>query len=229
MGSFLLIIVLSYLLGSIPTSLWMGKLYKGIDIRDYGSGNAGATNTFRMLGWKAGIVVSLIDLAKGFTAAYYISQLGYHVGDVPTVISAWETDIFMRIIAGGSAVLGHMYPLYASFKGGKGVITAAGMLFGIEPYSIAIVLVFFAIVLFTTRYVSLASIVGSILYPISLLIFRYMLNWDIDGSLIVLSAIIASIIVIKHKGNIQRLMGGTESRINSFSPSKGRLNEQQTT
>lgn len=207
----------------------MGKLYKGIDIRNYGSGNAGATNTFRMLGWKAGLVVSLIDIAKGFTAAYYISQLGYYVGDVPTVISVWETNIFMRIIAGSAAVLGHMYPLYASFKGGKGVITAAGMLLGIEPYSISIVLIFFAVILFSTRYVSLASILASIAYPISLLIFRYLLNWDIDGSLIVLSAIMAFIIVIKHQGNIQRLMKGTENRISSFSPSKGRLNENHST
>lgn len=207
----------------------MGKLYKGIDIRDYGSGNAGATNTFRMLGWKAGLVVSLIDIAKGFTAAYYISQLGYYVGDVPTVISVWETDIFMRIIAGAAAVSGHMYPLYASFKGGKGVITAAGMLYGIEPYSISIVLVFFAIILFTSRYVSLSSILASIIYPISLLIFRYLMNWDIDGSLIVLSAILSALIVIKHKTNIKRLMEGKENRISSFSPSKGRLNEKQTT
>lgn len=207
----------------------MGKLYKGIDIRDHGSGNAGATNSFRMLGWKAGLVVSLIDLAKGFTAAFYISQLGYYVGDVPTVISAWETDIFMRIIAGMAAVGGHMYPLYAGFKGGKGVITAAGMLYGIEPYSISIVLVFFALILFTTRYVSVASILSTFTYPISLLIFRYVLHWDIDGSLIVLSAIVALVIVIKHQGNIKRLLEGTENRISSFSPSKGRLNEKQTT
>lgn len=207
----------------------MGKLYKGIDIREHGSGNAGATNTFRMLGWKAGTIVSLIDIAKGFTAAFYISQLGYYIGDVPMVISAWETDIFMRIIAGGAAVAGHMYPLYAGFKGGKGVITAAGMLLGIEPYSISIVLVFFAFILFTTRYVSLASILASVAYPISLLVFRYMLNWDIDGSLIVLSAFIAGVIVIKHQGNIKRLMDGTENRITSFSPSKGRLNENQKT
>ncbi|MEX0686287.1 MAG: glycerol-3-phosphate 1-O-acyltransferase PlsY [Balneolales bacterium] len=228
MGSFVIIIVLSYLLGSVPTSLWMGKLYKGIDIREHGSGNAGATNTFRMLGWKAGLVVSLIDIAKGFTAAYYISQLGYYVGDVPTVISAWETDIFMRIISGSAAIVGHMYPLYANFKGGKGVITAAGMLYGIEPYSISIVLVFFAFVLFTTRYVSVASIIASIAYPISLLIFRYILGWEIDGSLFVFSAAIAIIIVVKHKANIKRLLAGTENRISSFAPSKGRLNEETT-
>lgn len=228
MTSFIAIIVLSYLLGSIPTSVWVGKIFKKVDIRNHGSGNAGATNTFRVLGWKAGSLVTIIDITKGFVAAFYISQIGYHLGDVPLAVGPWETDVFMRLIAGISAVIGHMYPLYAGFTGGKGVITAAGMLFGIEPISISITLVFFFLILFTTRYVSLASIVGSFIYPICLLVMRYFFGVPIDGSLIVLTAFIASFIIIKHHANIKRLLQGNENRISSFSPSKGKLNEEHS-
>jgi acyl phosphate:glycerol-3-phosphate acyltransferase len=232
MLSFLLIVVLSYLLGSIPTSVWVGKLFKGVDIREHGSGNAGATNTFRILGWKAGVAVSLIDLAKGFTAAYYISQIGYYTGGVlPQIVIMdveWETDVFMRLIAGAAAVGGHMHPLYAKFKGGKGVITAAGMLYGIEPISITLAITVFAIVLFSSRYVSLASITANFSYPLFLLILKYGFDWPIDGSLIVISAVVAGTIIIKHHSNIRRLIQGNENRIRSFKPAKGRLNKEQT-
>ena len=231
MISFIVIIILSYLLGSIPTSIWVGKLFKGVDIREHGSGNAGATNTFRILGWKAGVAVSLIDLAKGFTAAYYISQIGYITGGVlPQIVIfgvEWETDVFMRLIAGAAAVGGHMYPLYAKFKGGKGVITAAGMLYGIEPISITLAITVFAIVLFSSRYVSLASITANFSYPIFLLILKYGFDWPIDGSLIVISAIVATTIIVKHHSNIRRLIQGNENRIRSFKPAKGRLNQEQ--
>ena len=227
MFSFIAIVVLSYLLGSIPSSVWVGKLVKGVDIRDHGSGNAGATNTFRILGWKAGVCVSLIDLAKGFTAAFYISQLGYMLGDVPVSIGVWQTDVFMRIIAGTAAVVGHMYPLYARFKGGKGVITAAGMLYGIEPLSITLAIVVFLIILFTSRYVSLASILANFSYPLFLFMLKYGFGFQVDGSLIVISALVAAFIILKHHTNIRRLMDGSENRIKSFKPAKGRLNQEQ--
>ncbi|MEX0681637.1 MAG: glycerol-3-phosphate 1-O-acyltransferase PlsY [Balneolales bacterium] len=228
MLSFIVIIVLSYLLGSIPTSVWIGKLVKKVDIRQHGSGNAGATNTFRLLGWKAGMLVSMIDVAKGFTAAYYISQLGYHMGDVPVSLGAWETDIFMRLIAGAAAVGGHMYPLYARFRGGKGVITAAGMLYGIEPISITLALAVFFILLFSTRYVSLGSILSCFSYPLFLLMLKYVFDHPVDGSLIVISAAVALTIIIKHHANIKRLLKGNENRIRSFKPAKGQLNREQS-
>ncbi|MCC5925775.1 MAG: glycerol-3-phosphate 1-O-acyltransferase PlsY [Bacteroidetes bacterium] len=230
MLSFTFIIVLSYLIGSIPTSVWVGKLTKGVDIRDHGSGNAGATNTFRVLGWKAGAVVSLIDLSKGFVAAFYISQIGFAFGEMPEVLfGVWNIDSTMRVIAGTSAVIGHMYPLYANFKGGKGVITAAGMLYGIEPVSISLALSIFLIVMFASRYVSLASIIASISYPLFLIMLRYAFGYNhIDGSLMVISSAIALFIVVKHHGNIKRLMNGTENRVNSFAPAKGKLNEEQS-
>lgn len=223
-----IIILLSYLIGSIPTAVWVGKLFYGIDIREHGSGNAGATNTFRVLGWKSGVLVSLIDILKGFVAAYYVSQLGFWLGGIPMyAFNIWNIDIFMRVVAGLFAVVGHMYPLYAGFKGGKGVITAAGMLFGIEPVSISLALSVFLILLFTTRYVSLASIIASISYPLFLLFMRYVLGMtELDGSLMVFSSAVAIGIVLKHTGNIKRLMNGTENRINSFSPAKGKINEK---
>lgn len=230
MLAFIVIIVLSYLIGSIPSSVWVGKLTKGVDIREHGSGNAGATNTFRVLGWKAGTVVSLIDIAKGFVAAFYISQIGFALGEMPEVLwGVWELDTTMRIVAGVAAVIGHMYPLYAGFKGGKGVITAAGMLYGIEPISISLALSVFLIILFTSRYVSLASIIATLSYPIFLISLRYFFGFaEIDGSLMVLSGAISLFIVIKHRANIKRLIDGNENRIKSFAPAKGKLNEEQS-
>jgi glycerol-3-phosphate acyltransferase PlsY len=226
-----IIIVLSYLLGSIPTAVWIGKLFYGVDIREHGSGNAGATNTFRVLGWKSGVIVSLIDIFKGFVAAHYISQLGFVLGGIPMyAFEIWNIDIFMRVVAGLFAVVGHMYPLYARFKGGKGVITAAGMLFGIEPISISLALTVFFIVLLTSRYVSLASIVASFSYPLFLLFMRYGLGMsELDGSLMVFSSAVALGIILKHSANIRRLVNGTENRINSFSPAKGKINEERVT
>jgi len=226
--SFLVIILLSYLLGSIPTSIWVGKIYKKIDIRKYGSGNAGATNTFRILGWKAGVIVALIDLAKGFTAAYFISNLGYVVGDIPAHVGAWDTHVFMQVVAGVSAVIGHMFPLYAKFKGGKGVITAAGMLYAIEPYSISVALLVFIIVLFTSHYVSLASISAAFIYPFVMLFMRYVLMIHLDGSQIVFASILAAGLIIKHISNIRRLLNGEENRIRSFKPAKGWLNKEES-
>jgi len=221
------VILASYLLGSIPSSVWVGKVYKGIDIREHGSGNAGATNTFRMLGWKAGAVVALIDFSKGFVAAYFVYKLAFVVGSGPVTIPNWDAYAFLKIVSGMSAVIGHMFPLYASFKGGKGVITAAGLLYGIEPISISLSLAVFMVLLFSTRYVSLASIVASFLYPIFLIILRYVFGLDIDGSLIIFGALIGLGIIIKHHGNIKRLIQGNENRIRSFSPAKGRLNKEQ--
>ncbi|MGM0587999.1 MAG: glycerol-3-phosphate 1-O-acyltransferase PlsY [Bacteroidota bacterium] len=221
------VILLSYLLGSIPSSIWVGRIYKGIDIREHGSGNPGTTNTFRMLGWKAGVVVGLIDLFKGFISAYYISQLAYSIGSGPVTISAWDLDSSLQIIAGVAAVVGHMFPLYAKFNGGKGVLTAAGMLYAIEPISISISLLIFIVILFSSRYVSLASIISSGSYPLWLVVLRYGFDTPIDGSIIIFGTILGLGIVIKHHSNISRLMKGTENRVRSFSPAKGRLNKQE--
>ena len=226
MFSILVVFIICYLIGSTPSSLWMGKLFFRVDIREHGSGNAGATNTFRILGWKAGTIVLLIDFGKGLLCTAVISQLAYSIGDGPVSFYAnWDVDPMLVILSGMGAVIGHMFPVYASFSGGKGAATACGMLYGIEPISISISLALFLIIMVTTRYVSLGSILAALTYPFSQLVLRYGYNWDIDGSIIIFSSVIALGIVIKHKGNIQRLIKGTENRVQSFKPSKGRLKE----
>lgn len=227
MLSLLLVLAISYVLGSIPSSLWVGKLYKGIDIREHGSGNAGTTNTFRVLGWKAGAAVFILDFLKGFTASFWVSNQAFELlnfGSGPIAPPGWEADAFLMITCGLMAVVGHMFPLFASFKGGKGAATACGMLFGIEPISISISFLIFIIITLSTRYVSLASVTSTFFYPVNLLILRYVLDYFVDGSIIVFAAIIASGIIYKHKSNIHRLLNGTESKI---SPPKSKPGEKE--
>lgn len=223
------VVLLSYLIGAIPSSLWMGKLFFDTDIRNHGSGNAGATNTFRILGWKAGVTVLLIDFGKGLLCTTVISGLAWNIGSGPvSLYSGWEVESMLVIFAGVAAVVGHMFPVYANFSGGKGAATACGMLYGIEPVSISISLAIFIIVMVSTRYVSLGSIIASLIYPFSQLTLRYGFDWDIDGSIILFSSFLALGIVIKHKGNIKRLIAGNENRVSSFKPAKGRINKEST-
>lgn len=229
MFSLFTVIIICYLIGAIPSSLWYGKLVHQIDIREHGSGNAGATNTFRILGWKAGVLVLLFDFGKGLVCTLVISQLAYHIGSGPvSFYEGWDINAMLLIFCGVAAVLGHMFSIYARFTGGKGAATACGMLYGIEPLSISITLALFLIVMFSTRYVSLASVTGAFVYPFSQLVLRYGFNWHIDGSIIIFSSVIALGIIIKHKGNIDRLIKGTENRIRSFKPSNGRLNKNRS-
>lgn len=223
------VVILSYLIGAIPSSLWMGKIFFDTDIRNHGSGNAGATNTFRILGWKAGVIVLLIDFGKGLLTTTVISGLAWSIGDGPvSLYSGWEVEPMLVIFAGVAAVVGHMFPVYAKFSGGKGAATACGMLYGIEPVSISISLAIFLIVMISTRYVSLGTIIASLIYPFSQLTLRYGFKWDIDGSIILFSSILALAIVIKHKGNINRLLSGNENRVSSFKPAKGKINKENS-
>ncbi len=222
------VLLLSYLVGSIPSSIWVGKIVKGVDIRDHGSGNAGATNTFRLLGWQPGVAVLAIDFFKGFASSLWISQVAYHIGAGPvTLFDFWSLDPFLSITCGIAAVVGHMFPLYANFDGGKGMATAAGMLCGIEPVSVGIAAGFFLIVLLTSRFVSLASLVAAFVYPLVLVVLRYGYGWDIDGSILIFAGIIGLAIIIKHKENIKRLINGTENKISSFKPAVGWLNKEE--
>jgi len=221
------VILISYLIGSIPSSIWVAKL-KGVDIREHGSGNAGATNTFRILGWKPGTVVLLIDVFKGFTCSFWVSQLAYHIGSGPiSVIPNWEVDPFLQILCGVIAVIGHMFPILANFEGGKGMATSTGMLVAIEPISIVIVTVVFLIVMFAFRYVSLASLVAAFIYPLLLLLLRYGFKVSIDGSILIFGAVVGLGIIIKHIGNIRRLKKGTENKVGSFKPAQGWLNKDK--
>lgn len=208
-----IIFLLCYLIGSLPSSLWMGRL-KGIDIRQHGSGNAGATNTFRVLGWKAGVVVLLLDFSKGLFCTAVISQLAYQIGTGPvSPTHIWDIDSFLKISCGMMAVAGHMFPVYANFEGGKGAATAAGMLYGIEPISITVTMIIFFSVIAKTRYVSLGSIIGSIVYPLTQIFLVLFTDWDVDPSIVIFSFVLALAIIVKHHANIKRLINGTESPI----------------
>jgi glycerol-3-phosphate acyltransferase PlsY len=150
---------------------------------------------------------------KGFVSSFWISGLAFLWFSGPLAPPNWDVEAFLAISCGMAAVGGHMFPVFAGFKGGKGAATACGMLFGIEPISIGISFTLFGLIAWSTRYVSLASIIATGIYPITLLIMRFGLDWYVDGSIIMFAAIIAFGIIYKHKANIGRLMAGTESKV----------------
>lgn len=220
MLSLLVILVLSYLAGSIPGSIWVGKLLYGEDIRLHGSGNAGATNVFRVLGWKAGALATLVDVGKGLLAAGLIASI--RLDALPSGIEVWQIETVIRLMAGIAAIVGHMYPVWANFKGGKGVNTSAGVLFALTPISMWITLGVFVIVLIASRYVSLASLSAVVAFPSIIAIRRYIFGIDaLDPSLLILSIIMALGVILAHRSNIQRLLNGTERRIRTFRPARG--------
>ncbi|MEX1010840.1 MAG: glycerol-3-phosphate 1-O-acyltransferase PlsY [Balneolaceae bacterium] len=226
MISLVTVLIICYLIGSIPSSIWMGRLFRNVDIRDYGSGNAGATNTFRVLGWRSGVVVLILDFSKGLITTLVVSQLAWDIASGPVSPVMWDTESFLKISCGVMAVLGHMFPVFASFEGGKGAATAAGMLYGIEPISVTISVILFILTILFTRYVSLGSIMASLVYPFSQLLLNSHYNWEIDPSILIFSSVMAFGIIVKHHANIRRLLKGTENRVESFKPSNGILNKE---
>jgi glycerol-3-phosphate acyltransferase PlsY len=197
------VMLLSYLAGSIPTSIIVSKLTKGIDIRNYGSGNAGGTNTFRVLGWKAGVLVSLVDVGKGTFATLVISSL--RIDPLP-----FSSASLLLILAGLSAVLGHTFTIFAGFKGGKGVGTGAGMIIGLYPLAFLLCLIIFALVLFSTGLVSVASMSAAVGLPVVLCGMRWLFNQPVDSALLIFSLIIPFFIIYTHRSNILRLLAGEE-------------------
>lgn len=204
MGSLFLIIILSYLVGSFPTSVVFGRMSRRIDIREYGSGNAGGTNAIRVLGWKAGLLVALIDIGKGALAALLISRI--------RVDALMLDPELVQIIAGTSAVIGHIWTVLAKFKGGKGVATAGGMLIAIYPWVALICFLIFLTIAITTRYVSVGSISAATAVPFVLLILEYTFNQSVSHSAIVILVLLSALIFFTHRSNIRRLMNGTENR-----------------
>ncbi|MDA8930055.1 glycerol-3-phosphate 1-O-acyltransferase PlsY [Bacteroidia bacterium] len=197
--------IVAYLIGSMPSSVWIGKAYHGLDVRDFGSGNAGATNTFRVLGTPTGIVVLFLDIVKGVTATSLIHY-------IPTVEHGTEQFINLQLLFGLLSVVGHIFPVYENFKGGKGIATLFGMLIGIH-YLLALACVgLFILVLLLTKYVSLSSILAAIAFPIlTIFVFKR------DEPLLITFGIVAAILVaLTHKKNISRLLTGEESKANLF-------------
>ncbi|EGQ27839.1 acyl-phosphate glycerol 3-phosphate acyltransferase [Sporosarcina newyorkensis 2681] len=193
-----MIILAAYLLGSIPSALWIGKIFYQTDVRQHGSGNMGATNTFRVLGKKAGIVVTLLDILKG-TAAVLLPLLPY-----------FHDTAMHPLLLGVAAVLGHIFPLFANLKGGKAVATSGGVLLGYNWPIFLLVIITFLIALKLTKMVSLTSIIVSILGPIYCLIY-YLMTGDLYLFLVV--ALMGFFIFYRHRDNISRIKAGTEPKI----------------
>jgi acyl phosphate:glycerol-3-phosphate acyltransferase len=194
-------ILFAYFLGSIPTSIWIGKTFFNIDIRDHGSGNAGATNTFRVMGAKAGFVVFFIDLLKGYAAVrllyltqFYIPETGYFVN--------------FQLVLGLAAMIGHVFPVFAGFRGGKGVATLAGVVLALHPLATLFTLVLFFVSLLITKYVSLSAMIAAFTFPF-LLIFAFK---NTTPSLIIFSMTIAILLLFTHQKNIERLISGDEKK-----------------
>jgi glycerol-3-phosphate acyltransferase PlsY len=205
----LILLGISFLIGSFPTSILAGKLGRQIDIREYGSGNAGATNTFRVLGWKAGVVVALIDVGKGFITAFFIPQ----VRILPELLGTYGgSQELLGILCIGAAVLGHMFPPFAGFKGGKGVGTGAGGIFGLVPVAASCCLAVFILTLLLTGFVSLSSILAALTLPIASTIIQLVVNGEVDLLWLLVSSAIAGMIIVMHRSNIRRLMSGKENR-----------------
>ena len=202
----ILLLSASYVTGSIPTSIIVGKIFKDIDIRKHGSGNAGATNVFRVLGWKQALIVVVVDIFKGWLpAAVYATSLfqGQPIE---------ETGV-LQILCGFAAVLGHTYTIFAEFKGGKGVGTLGGMLLALFPIAVPLCLIVFAVVLMLTGYVSVGSILASAALPIFLFILPPLGFADTAPlSLLIFSLLVPWFIIFTHRSNITRLRSGDENR-----------------
>lgn len=207
----------SYLLGSIPSSIWVGEALYEKDVRQYGSGNAGATNTFRVLGKKAGILVLIMDISKGLIAASLPWLLGFI-----EVYSARFVNL--QLLFGLMAVVGHVLPIFADFKGGKGIATLLGMVLGIHYVPALLCIALFIVILLATKYVSLSSILATISFPLMLIfIFKS------DEPLFIAFGISAAImVVLTHQKNIRRLVEGSENKANIKIRRKNREEERNS-
>ncbi len=204
MGGIIVVIIASYLVGSLSPSIILGKILKGIDIREHGSGNAGSTNAFRVLGKRAGIAVLLIDIFKGYFTVQYISPLSG--GNIPI------SPDMIAILSGFSAAAGHVWTVFHSFKGGKGVNTATGALLALIPMPTIIAAGVFLLTLLITKYVSLGSIISSSSLPVILIIQR-LRGGGVSTELIIFTIIIPIFIIYTHRTNIKRLIRGEENKV----------------
>jgi len=214
----LFMIICAYMIGSIPTALIISRKFFGIDIREFGSGNMGATNTFRVLGSKYGTIVMVCDILKGMAAVALYNFLPYYLHQGSGIE---RTNLMIGL--GLSAVLGHVFPLWADFKGGKGVATLFGMILAIQPVIAGSCVAVFLLVLYFTRFVSLSSILAGLMLPISVLWI-----WNEHEILYRIFALfVALLIIITHQKNIGKLLRGVESRIPILKYRDKRKNRQK--
>jgi len=205
-------LLLAYLIGSVPSAVWIGQAMYGIDVREYGSGNAGATNTFRVLGKGAGIPVLLMDISKGYLALQLAQFFGHYLPGTQQYVN-------FKLALGIAALLGHIYPVLAGFRGGKGVATLLGILLGVQPAAALICAGIFLLVLLFSKYVSLGSMLAALAYPfVIMLVFK-----ETIPSVNIFAMSVSILVLITHQKNIERLLRGTESKVYLLSkgPSKG--------
>lgn len=200
-------LIMAYLCGSIPTAVWIGQAFYGVDVREYGSGNAGATNTFRVLGKQAGIPVMLLDILKGWTA----TNLAFFIGVTTTggINSIPYTNYELAL--GIAAVMGHLFPVFAGFRGGKGIATLFGMVLAIHLHAALLCVCMFIIVLLVFRYVSLGSITAGFTYLIGVSFI-----FPSNRSVVIYGMCMFLLILVTHQKNIERLLKGSESKTNLF-------------
>lgn len=203
----ILFLLLAYLTGAFPSAVWVGKTFYKKDVREYGSGNAGATNTFRVLGKNAGVPVLIMDILKGWLAVNYVFFLSTHsiLVEVPALL--FETQLAFGI----AAVIGHLFPVYTGFRGGKGIATLLGLLIGLSPIAALVSIIMFVIVFIISKYVSLGSIIASIAFP--LVVFFILNEKDVNSSLEIFSFFVPILTLITHQKNIERLVRGEENKV----------------
>lgn len=195
-------LIFAYFLGSIPSAVWIGKVFYNVDVREHGSGNAGATNTFRVLGKKAGLPVLLIDILKGWFAV----NMAYMVADITVA----KSDIVeLQLVFGIAALIGHIFPIWASFRGGKGIATLLGVTLAIHPQAALLSVAVFLVVFLSSHYVSLSAISGAFAFPFGLVLL-YHCNFP---SLIAFGLFTAILVLVTHQKNIERLIRKEESKI----------------
>ena len=216
MLSLVFVVLGCYLIGSIPFGIIVSKVFKGFDLRTQGSGNMGATNAFRVLGWKLGLAVQILDIGKGVAAillaSFFFTDLPFHNA------TPFQDITIFRIIAGLAAVIGHCYTVFAGFHGGKGISTAAGMLIGIAPVEVAVAVGIFLLVVMASGYVSLGSIIAAIAFPFTMFLRENAFGVHISGyhTLIVFAIVLSTFLIIMHRKNIKRLLNKTENRFESL-------------
>mgnify|MGYP001465572958 CR=1 FL=1 len=199
----ILFVLLAYLTGSFPSAVWLGKIFYNIDVREYGSGNAGATNTFRVLGKRAGIPVLILDILKGWVVVNYV----WFISDV-SILS--DAIIFEnQLVFGIAAVIGHLFPIYTGFRGGKGIATMLGLLIGLHPQAALFSFFVFVTVFIFSKYISLSSMIASLAFPFFVMFFLNSTNESLN-----LFAIFVPILsLISHQKNIERLIRGEETKV----------------
>lgn len=202
--------LLAYLTGSLPSALLVGRLARGLDIRDHGSGNMGATNAFRVLGWRWGLVVGILDLAKGYFPVFLFPAIFDPTGGYD--------PLYLMLGYGLCTIIGHIFTVFARFRGGKGVLTGLGVLLAIAPFEAGIAVLAFAIVFLLTRIVSLGSMLAAAVLCGTLILERYVIGSAVRLELILTCVFLLIIVLVTHRSNMKRLLKGTEP---TFKKTKG--------